>query len=187
MYFEYIERLFSTFKNLEISDNQGNSLDYEVGMQCAINLFVQTQRLGKKVFFVGNGGSAAIASHMTADFFKNGHIRTHGVFDSSLLTCISNDFAYEQIFSFQIDKMGEAKDLLVAISSSGSSSNILSAANSAMNIGLDLITFTGFAYDNALRKMGTYNFYVPLSSYGIVESIHTIILQQIVDEISEMQ
>jgi len=120
---------------------------------------------------------------MTADYLKNGGIKTHSMHDPSTITCLGNDFGYEYIFSKQIEVIAEKNDLLVAISSSGNSRNILNAVEVAKEKGCKIITFTGFREDNNLRQLGDYNAYVPSMEYGIVESIHNMILQQVVDEI----
>ena len=81
--------------------------------------------------------------------------------------------------------IGNKGDLLVAISSSGNSQNIIRAIDMAEKSGGNVITFTGFKEDNAARKLGAINVYVPCSNYGLVESIHNLMLQQVVDEIME--
>lgn len=140
---------------------------------------------GKTTFFIGNGGSAAIASHMTADFMKNGGMKTYSLYDNSVTTCMGNDYGYEYIFSRPLEFLLNEDDLLVAISSSGNSANIINAVNIAQEKHANIITFSGFKDDNKLKKMGKWNVYVPKEHYGMVESIHIVILQQIVDMIME--
>ena len=148
-------------------------------------LFLNTRREGKHLFFIGNGGSTAIASHMTADYMKNGRMKTISLYDSSVITCFGNDYGYEHIFSRSLKHLGENGDLLVAISSSGNSPNIVTAIQTAKKNGLNVVTLSGFEETNRIRKMGDYNIYVPVSHYGMVESIHNLILQQIVDALME--
>lgn len=148
-----------------------------------IEVFLSIKKYKSTIFFIGNGGSAGIAVHMTTDYLKNGGMKTHGMLDASTVTCLGNDFGYEHIFSKQLEIVAEQGDLLVAISSSGNSSNIINAVNVAREKGCEVITFSGFKEDNKLRQLGDYNIYIPSSEYGIVESIHNMILQQIVDEI----
>lgn len=147
------------------------------------HLMRQIRAAKKKLFFIGNGGSAGIAVHMTADFLKNGHMRTIDMYGAATLTCLGNDYGYEYVFSKQLELLADPGDMLVAISSSGNSPNILRAAEAVRAIGGFIVTFTGFAADNRLRKLGDRNLYVPCGEYGIVESIHNQILQQAVDEI----
>lgn len=140
-------------------------------------------RAAKKIFFIGNGGSAGIAVHMTADFLKNGRMRAIDMYGAATLTCLGNDYGYEYVFSKQLELLADPGDILVAISSSGNSPNILRAAEAVRAVGGFIVTFTGFAADNRLRTLGDRNLYVPCREYGIVESIHNQILQQVVDEI----
>ena len=146
-------------------------------------IFLQKRKAGATVYFIGNGGSAGIATHMAADFLKNGRIKTQTFYESTLMTCIANDYGYDKVFSMPFEMMAESKDVLVAISSSGKSPNILRAAETAKMMQSQLITFTGFADDNPVKKMGDISVYVPCREYGMVESIHNLILQQIVDKI----
>lgn len=156
-----------------------NTVNYEI----MSNIFYKQKDLHKSVFFIGNGGSAGIATHMTADFLKNGGIRTISMLQPATITCLGNDYGYEFIFSKQLEIMAEPGDLLVAISSSGNSPNIVNAAKTAKEKGCQVMTFTGFKPDNKLRQLGNINVYVPSISYGHVESIHNMILQQVVDDI----
>src|ERR1700688_408956 len=85
----------------------------------------RTHAAGNKLVFVGNGGSAAIASHMATDYSKNGDVRAMALNDTSMLTCLGNDLGYDRVFAKQIELYARADDLVVAISSSGRSANIL--------------------------------------------------------------
>ena len=178
----YIGELFSCLTKVIFSVGDEN-FDYDRGINLLISEFLSCRQKNNVVFFVGNGGSAAIASHMTADFLKNGKIKSRSLYDSAVATCLSNDYGYEHIFSEQIRFLANEGDLLVAISSSGNSPNIVSAINVAHEVGCRVITLTGFDEDNKARLSGDVNVYVPSHKYGIVESIHNIILQQVVDTI----
>lgn len=166
-------------------DRVGANISYRQMIVALINDLLDIRELKGKVFFIGNGGSAGISMHMTTDFLKNGRVRTHSMHDPATLTCLANDYGYENVFSKQLEMAAEEGDMLVAISSSGRSENILRAVHVARNMGCHIVTFSGFAVDNPLRKLGDFNVYVPCDSYGIVESIHQLILQQIVDELME--
>jgi len=158
---------------------------YESGIDILMNVFLECKETRGTVFFIGNGGSAAIASHMTADYMKNGRMNTYSLYDTAVTTCMGNDYGYEEVFSRPLDFLISKGDLLVAISSSGNSQNIINAIRVAHEKGARVITFTGFSMDNIARQMGDINVWVPCESYGIVESIHNLILQQIVDMIME--
>ena len=157
--------------------------DVQTDYQCLLDHFKKTKSMQRYLYFVGNGGSAGIATHMTADFLKNGGMRTVGMLQPSTITCVGNGYGYEFIFSKQLEIMANESDLLVAISSSGNSPNIVNAARVARERKCQIITFTGFKADNNLRQLGDINVYVPSMSYGYVESIHNMILQQVVDDI----
>jgi len=153
--------------------------------QKVVECFLMVKKNNRNLYFIGNGGSAGIAIHMTADYLKNGGIKTHSMHEPATLTCLGNDFGYEYVFSKQLDIIAAKDDVLVAISSSGNSTNIINAVNVARAKGCIVITFSGFEKNNKLSQMGDYNIYVPSMRYGIVESIHNMILQQVVDEIVE--
>lgn len=186
MYKEYLDELVRYLNTTQICGRDRKPYpDYEKAMQGLVDLFFDSKEKGKQVFFIGNGGSAAIASHMTADFMKNGGMKTYSLYDNSVTTCMGNDYGYEYIFSRPLEFLGNQGDLLVAISSSGNSQNIVNAVQVALEKGLRIVTLTGFQKGNRISQMGMYNIYVPASHYGIVESIHNLILQQIVDTILE--
>ena len=186
MYKEYLKELIRYLEDTKIY-RQDNTMcmDYEEAMQELVGLFSDVKKKGKQVFFIGNGGSAAIASHMTADFMKNGGMKTYSLYDNSVTTCMGNDYGYENIFSRPMEFLANEGDLLVAISSSGNSQNIVNAIRVAQNKCMQIITLSGFQWKNRIRSAGKYNIYVPVSHYGMVESIHNLILQQIVDVIME--
>lgn len=164
------------------TDHEDSTIAVPVAEDLSL-LMRQVRADRRQLFFIGNGGSAGIAVHMTADFLKNGRMRTIDLYAPTTLTCLGNDYGYEYVFSKQLEILANPGDVLVAISSSGNSPNILRAAETIQAVGGTVVTFTGFKSDNRLRAMGDRNLYVPSMEYGIVESIHNQILQQIVDEI----
>lgn len=159
--------------------------DYDEGIKLLVNTFTAHKERRSQLFFIGNGGSSAIASHMTADFMKNGGMNTYSLYDNAVTTCIGNDYGYDYIFSRPMDFLVREGDLLAAISSSGNSINIINAIETAKKKGAFVVTFTGFEPDNKAKQLGDINVYVPCKKYGIVESIHNLMLQQIVDLIME--
>ena len=184
MYKEYIDELMQALNNVSIIvGRERQTLCYEKGMGYLTNAFTRIKERGGQVFFIGNGGSAAIASHMTADFMKNGGMKTYSLYDSAVTTCMGNDYGYEDIFWRPLDFLMGKEDLLVAISSAGNSANIVRAVMTAQKKQGKVITFSGFKEDNRIKGMGDINVYVPGEHYGMVESIHNLILQQIVDTI----
>lgn len=148
-----------------------------------IRLFLEAREHGNCLYFIGNGGSAGIAVHMAADFQKTGNFRTRTFYDPSLITCMANDYGYEHVFSKPLELYAQPGDVLVAISSSGNSVNIINAAEAAKICHCKVVTLTGFSADNKLKSIGDLNIHVPSFEYGIVESIHNLMLQQVMDEI----
>ena len=135
---------------------------------------------GHKVMLVGNGGSSAICSHVAIDLSKNTGIRAVALNDFPTLTCLSNDYGYDQVFAKQIEYHAKPEDVLVCISTGGKSSNILNAASAFANIGgKQIFTFSGMKPDNTLRTMGAINFYSPSNDYGIVEIAHLTLLHSL--------
>jgi D-sedoheptulose 7-phosphate isomerase len=133
------------------------------------------------VMFVGNGGSAGIAGHLAIDFAKNGGVRAVTFNDPSSLTCLGNDLGYDQVFAKQVEMQAIAGDVLIAISSSGGSKNILNAAHVAAKLKCEVVTLSGFSAGNELRKLGDVNFFVDSAVYGFVETAHQAILHAILD------
>ena len=123
-------------------------------------------------------------SHVSA-VVKNGGMNTYSLYDNAVTTCMGNDYGYDSIFSRPMQFLVREDDLVIAISSSGNSANIVNAIQVAREKKADVITLTGFTPTNKAKQMGNINVYVPCDKYGIVESIHNLILQQIVDIIME--
>lgn len=182
----YINELIAKLESTEIwRETSDKCTNYDQGIELLVDMFTRHKMKDSQLFFIGNGGSSAIASHMTADFMKNGGMNTYSLYDNAVTTCMGNDYGYEYIFSRPIDFLVREGDLLVAISSSGNSSNIINAIEKARKKNAEIITFTGFEPGNTVKKMGDINVYVPCMKYGIVESVHNLILQQVVDMIME--
>ncbi len=138
----------------------------------------------KKIHVFGNGGSAAIASHFSMDLTNNSKIRCYNYNESSLITCYSNDFKYENWISKVIEKYGDKNDLLILISSSGMSKNMLNAAKTAKKLKFNkIVTLTGFNKKNNLKKLGDCNLWVNSKDYNVVENIHQVWLLMLVDMI----
>ncbi|WJW74602.1 SIS domain-containing protein [Thiohalobacter sp. IOR34] len=163
------------------SDAGGNDMPLEAGVKVVTDLCSDIRRRKGSVYLVGNGGSAAVASHAATDFFNRGGLRAHTLHDPSTLTCLSNDYGYEHAFANRLDRLLAADDLLIAISSSGSSANILNAAQRARACSARLITLTGFDGANPLREMGDINYWLDSDDYGMVEIGHLFLLHHVAD------
>ena len=130
----------------------------------------------------GYGGSAAIASHVSVDLTKNANIRSVNFNEADLITCFSNDYGYERWIEKAIDFYAESKDVLILISSSGKSPNMINACKAARNKKISkIITFTGHNKDNQLSKLGNINLWIDSKAYNFVENTHQIWLLTIVD------
>ena len=167
------------------TDSQGKDVPLDDGLDLAVKMITENRH--KKVMFIGNGASASIASHMAADFWKNADVCATAFNDLAMLTCISNDCGYENVFAKPIGMFAESGDVLMAISSSGNSENILRAVQAARDRGCSVISFSGFEPENALRGLGDLNFYVPAQSYGPVEVLHHALCHCIVDSLCELR
>lgn len=141
----------------------------------------ETASRGGIVYVIGNGGSAGIASHFSNDLMKALRIPSQTLYDSNLMTCLSNDIGYENVFSYQLERLLKPVDLLVAISSSGNSSNILKAVAVSQRQSASVITLSGFKKDNFLRKQGDLNLWIDREDYGLVEVAHFFLLHTVVD------
>jgi D-sedoheptulose 7-phosphate isomerase len=144
-------------------------------------LLRQTKEKGGRILIAGNGGSAAIAGHAAIDFTKAAGIASLCFNEASLITCLSNDYGYEHWIQKALEFYAGAGDLVILISSSGRSPNMLRAAGKAREMGLPLVTFTGFDPDNPLRAEGKINFWIGSRSYNLVENVHQIWLLAICD------
>ena len=177
----YLEDLGGAVGAAEVTNSSGEPSGVDDAISETIKLLDQVRDSGSKNMFVGNGGSAAIASHMAIDYSKNGRLPSLAFNDGPALTCLGNDLGYENVFAEQIKLHARAGDLLFAISSSGASENILAAVRQAKASGCQVITLSGFAPDNPLRGMGDLNWYVKSLEYGFVEISHLVICHAILD------
>lgn len=150
-------------------------------------LTLHTHQQQKKIIVAGNGGSAAMASHVSVDFTKAAGIRAINFNESDLLTCFANDYGYERWVEVALGFYADPGDLAILISSSGQSSNMINGAEKAKAMGLSLITVSGFSPDNPLRKLGDVNLWVNSKTYNIVEMTHHIWLLSIIDYLVEMK
>ena len=160
----------------EFSDHEGNSLDCEKGIQKNLGMLGNLKDRGGNLFLVGNGGSAGVVSHILTDFINVNKLNARTLHESSLLSCMSNDYGYENSFSEPLSTLAREKDLLIAVSSSGRSPNIHNAVKSIKKAGGEAITLSGFGEDNPLRSMGDLNIWLDSTSYGLVEIGHLFYL-----------
>ena len=172
----YITSVVTTLEKIEVTDGKGQKLDIEKGLSCWCEVTTRVKRSNTIMYFVGNGASAAMASHMSADACKNGGFCSQAFNDIALMTAVSNDISYEVCFELPLRRFAKPGDVLVSISSSGNSANIIRAIEVAQELGLQIITLSGMKPNNKSRQMGDLNFYVPADAYGIVEVSHQVLL-----------
>lgn len=171
--------------NKVVHECQYTSLDKEISEEKAIQLFhgflLQVQEKDGTTFVIGNGGSAGIASHFAIDLLNALKVPAQTLYDSNSMTCISNDYGYAEVFSRPLDLLLKPNDLLISISSSGNSQNILNGVSIAKEKEVPVITLSGFEPHNLLRSTGELNFYLPIIDYGLVEMGHFFLLHTIID------
>ena len=174
---KFLERYIGTFLN-KISETNSN-------LNIFLKIIMNLKKLNKKknkVHIFGNGGSAAIASHFSMDLTNNSDIKCLNYNDASLITCYSNDFGFKNWISRVIEKYGSKNDLLIIISSSGKSQNMINAIKSAKRKKFsNIITLTGFNKNNPIKKGGDLNLWIDCKEYNIIENIHQFWLLMIVD------
>lgn len=142
-------------------------------------------RRRKKIIIFGNGGSSAIASHFALDLTNVTKIRCVNFSDSSFITCFSNDYGFDNWINKALELYADNGDLLILISSSGMSKNMINAVKKSKIEFSSIITFTGFNKKNNLKKLGDLSFYVDSNIYNVVENVHQIWLLSIVDSLLE--
>jgi len=176
----YFSGIMRVFERIDVTGPGGAAYSFDEGMAKAVDL-VRSLRQGGKALLIGNGGSAAIVSHMHNDLSKMVGVRAMCLTETPLMTALANDHGYETVFHRPIGLWADRGDLLIAVSSSGESNNIVNAAAEAAGRGCRLLTMTGFKPGNRLRQMGDINIYVPDPSYGYVEMTHSVLAHCITD------
>lgn len=171
---DYLNQLSSGLDSIDL-----NALDL------FYNEIVNTVKNDKTIFVCGNGGSAAIAEHLSCDHSKGVASNTRLIprvislnSNMSLLTATANDYGYDKVFSTQLALQGRSGDLLIAISSSGNSRNIIEAISAAKALGIKTSSFTGF-YGGETKNKSDINIHIPIHNYGIVEDCHQIIMHMV--------
>ncbi|OGW81888.1 MAG: phosphoheptose isomerase [Omnitrophica bacterium RIFCSPLOWO2_12_FULL_44_17] len=168
------------FNTLSMSVVNANLSDLDKSVKVIKN----SSQKGGKIIIVGNGGSAAMASHVAVDLTKVAQVSAITFNDADLITCFANDYGYENWVEKGIEFYSAPDDVAVLISSSGKSENILRGAKKAKERGLKVLTFSGFNPNNPLRQIGNINFWVDSKEYNIVEMTHQAWLLGIVDKIA---
>lgn len=168
---------FSLLLNAAVfSDAEGRLLDPETFASAVHAELAKVRDKDQMLFLVGNGGSAAIASHIRTDCVNACGLRAVTLHESSVMTCYANDYGYDNAFARQFQAMARRGDMLVAISSSGRSPNILNVVDTALEMGCPVLTLSGFSAANPLRMRGDLNAWLNSDDYGPVEVGHLFLL-----------
>jgi D-sedoheptulose 7-phosphate isomerase len=184
---ETVQLLTRLLGALKFRDRTGADIPPDIGFDRLSHLALELYRERRVLYAIGNGASASMASHFAADMAKNGRLHTQVFSDLSLITAIANDLAYEEVFAEPLRRVGRQGDVLLAISSSGRSPNILRAVKVARELGVAIVTLSAMDADNALRQLGDLNAYVPACSYGGAETAHAAVLHQWIDHVVSRQ
>lgn len=180
MFDTYLKEFQNAVNSIECTAKDG-ALPVITAVDQVVDRIEKLRDQARTMFWIGNGGSAAIAVHSTLDYFRTGNIKTQAFYDGPMMTCLGNDFGYQVVFQKPIELFATPDDILVALSSSGRSANILNAVTAARQRQCYIITLSGFKPDNPLRNMGDLNFYVPVSHYGYVELAHSVLCHSFLD------
>jgi len=181
---DYLQMLDQLLHQVEVTDLAGTTLSLEEGANRAIGMITAVKPNSGKVMLGGNGGSSAIVSHVQNDLSEAAGVRSMVFTEEPVLTARANDFGYGSVFERPIELWAEPADLMVTVSSSGQSENILRALRMAREKKCDLITFSGFKPDNPSRSLGDLNFYVPSSVYGYVETVHMSLIHYLTGRVT---
>lgn len=179
---EYVALLSRQLSRVVVTVDNGKEISVDEGLEIWAERVRDVQENTKGLlFFCGNGASASMAEHMSHDWFQNGVVNTTTCAELSHVTAISNDISYEDVYAYRIRRIISEKDIVIGISSSGNSPNIVKAIQEAKERKAFTITVSGKKPDNKIRQMGNLNFYVPLEHYGEVESAHAVLLHGALD------
>lgn len=156
---------------------QWNQFDYD-SLEKIAKLIEKAEKKGKQIFVMGNGGSAATSSHLATDWSKTAErvgkplIRCVSLNDNlAFMTAIGNDLGYDEVFSRQLQNLLNKDDLVVIISGSGNSGNVIKAAEFAKEKGATVVGMTGFT-GGKLRKLADVCLHVNSDQYGVIEDMH---------------
>lgn len=183
---EYMNSIYAALENTIITNHNGEDMQLQDALdRWAVKAKnIRDEKKGL-IFFCGNGASATMAEHMSHDWFQNAEINTATCSETAHITAVGNDYSFDDIFSYRIGRILSDKDMLVTISSSGNSPNIVKALEMGRKKSAYLVTLSGKEPDNKSRKLGDLNFYVPLPTYGLTESAHAVLLHAALDNFLE--
>lgn len=176
-----LDALAATLAALEVTGEDGARLDADAAYARLAGWVRECAAAKRRVYFIGNGASASMASHFSTDLAKMAGVPTEVFTDPALITATGNDMGYAETFAFPLRQRMVEGEVLMAVSSSGNSPNTVQAVKAARELGGRAVTFTAMRPDNAMRALGHLNFYIPAATYGMAESGHAAMLHHLVD------
>lgn len=179
---KYVRDLSDILDAIVVTDSKGDILEPDAGFSKLADHVRCCGDERRRTYFIGNGASASMACHFSTDLAKMSGVPTEVFTDPSLITATGNDMGYEESFAYPLSQRMVAGELLVAISSSGNSPNIVRGIEEARKVGGRVVTFSAMSPDNTMRSMGDLNFYLPAETYGMAESGHAVLLHHLIDQ-----
>jgi D-sedoheptulose 7-phosphate isomerase len=177
-YFQSIsEALNSSIYKLNDTD-----VSSEIMFKGVNEILLKVKKNDGRIYFLGNGASAAFANHMALDFSKNGKIMARSLSDSAMLTALANDYSFNSAMTefLKIESVN-CNDFVITISSSGNSGNIINSLDYCRSNNVETLALSGLKNDNKSIELSKNSIYVPMKTYGIVECVHQIFLHLILD------
>lgn len=178
----YLKMVWDVLAGVIVTDRDARAMDAEEGFALWTKMAIDLSA-SNSLHLIGNGASASMASHFAADITKNCGIRADVFSDAALITALGNDYGFENAYAVALNRYGLKGDLLIAISSSGASPNIVNACHEAARLGAAVVTITAKKDDNPVRRLGDLNFYVPAATFSLAESAHAVVLHHWTDRL----
>jgi D-sedoheptulose 7-phosphate isomerase len=179
---QWLNSLHTVLTSAEVSQKGGPKLDLDKGLNAVQEQLKAARQRGGTVYWVGNGGSLAVCNHLSQDVLNKLKLRSIALSESSLLTCMANDFGYAEIYARPLQTLLRAEDLLIAISSSGKSQSIIKPVELCLSRNIAVIALSAFTPDNPLRKLpADVSIYLPCDLYGLAEVGHEAFLHAAIE------
>ena len=183
---DYLENLSRMMLDTQVTNREGAAIGLDEGAEMAVKMILSLEGSSRKAMLAGNGGSAAVASHIQNDLCKAVGVRALVFTEQPLLMALANDDGYDTVFETPVRLWAQPGDLMIVLSSSGRSENILRAVRASQARQCGIITMSGFNPDNPLRRLGDLNFYLQSDIYGYVETAHAALAHFMTDRAASL-
>ena len=183
---DYLENLSRMMLDTQVTNREGAAIGLDEGAETAVQMILSLEGSSRKAMLAGNGGSAAVASHIQNDLCKTVGVRALVFTEQPLLMALANDDGYDTVFETPVRLWAQPGDLMIVLSSSGRSENILRAVRASQARQCGIITMSGFSPDNPLRRLGDLNFYLQSDIYGYVETAHAALAHFMTDRAASL-